>query len=272
MADISDTSLQNCYVCRRWLAVSSTLIVLTGCAPPDSPRALTPASDAPKTARSLELIAEIAAVKITPTTEEPKSSDILLDAQSTTRKVKSLGQRFISQKESPVDRKSADDVHITAHMILVDVELQTAEVAASTPEVSAAGALPATAENLPTKELIASPVFKQPIQPTAINTDTLNGIQLDEGINISPEMRIRMRENCVSGQTRARFPNNFSKFGDSLIATPYFFTQFDKENYVLGDYAYLQRTTDHYAGSFERCGVSIKAELHSRGVWPDVGQ
>ena len=76
-----------------------------------------------------------------------------------------------------------------------------------------------------------------------------------------------MREIYDSGQVRGRYPNKFSKLGDSLIATPYFLTQFDKEHYNLGDYAYLQRAIDHYAGSFERYGVAIKAGLHSGGVF-----
>jgi hypothetical protein len=271
VADINDEPLQNCHLRRSWLAlraaVFSILILLTACTPGDSPRALTPAAEVSITARSLESIAETAAVKTTLATEEPNSSDILPEAQSATTEVNSLGQGFIAKEDSLVDGEPAEEVDLTAHNISGDVDLQTAEAAASTPEISVTSVFSATAENPPTIQLFTTPVLTLTIQPTTIYTDTLNGIPIDEVVNISPETRERVREIYVSGQARGRYPDKFSKLGDSLIATPYFLTQFDKGYYNLGDYAYLQRAIDHYAGSFERYGVAIKAGLHSWGVF-----
>ncbi|GMQ78095.1 MAG: hypothetical protein BMS9Abin02_0592 [Anaerolineae bacterium] len=226
-----------------------------------------PTAEVSVTALSLESIAETAAVKITPTTEEPKSRDIAPDAQSATREATSSARGFIAEEESPVDGELAEEVDLTAHNISGDVELQTAEAAASTPEVTVTIDLSATAENPPTIQLVTTPVLTLTIQPTTINTDTLNGIPIDEVIKISPETRERVKEIYVSGQAKGRYPNRFSKLGDSLIATPYFLTQFDKEQYNLGDYAYLQRVIDYFEGSFERYGVAIKAGLHSWGVF-----
>lgn len=137
-----------------------------------------------------------------------------------------------------------------------------------TSEASAATQEPATAEASPTGEPQPSPQ----IQATVVSTrpTTVNGIPIETIVVMDQETRENVREIFAQGQRLDRDPNAFSKLGDSLIANPYFLTGFDKGPYDLGDFNYLQPVIDHYAGSYERYGVAIKAGLHSWGVFDPI--
>jgi hypothetical protein len=83
----------------------------------------------------------------------------------------------------------------------------------------------------------------------------------------------RMIEVYQRGLARGRDPSHFSKFGDCQSVNPYFLTMFDTGDYHLGDYAYLQPTIDHFAGSWERDSFAVKGGLNVAAVqtlyWTD---
>jgi hypothetical protein len=86
---------------------------------------------------------------------------------------------------------------------------------------------------------------------------------VNEIIIMPPEVRQKVRETLALGSQLGRNPNAFSKIGDSVALTPHYLTLFDRGQYVLGDYEYLQPAIDHYAGSFERYGVATRIGLHA---------
>ena len=95
---------------------------------------------------------------------------------------------------------------------------------------------------------------------------TVNGLTEDEIIVLGEGVAEDVRRIYDRGQELERDPHAFSKLGDSLIATPNFFTQFDSGDYVLGEYDYLQPAIDYFAGSFERYGVALRPGLHAWAV------
>jgi hypothetical protein len=69
------------------------------------------------------------------------------------------------------------------------------------------------------------------------------------------------------GLTRGRDPNRFSKFGDCQNVPSYFLSMFDTGDYRLGEqYAYLQQTIDHFAGSWERASYAVKGGFNVAAV------
>jgi hypothetical protein len=68
----------------------------------------------------------------------------------------------------------------------------------------------------------------------------------------------RMVEIYQNGLARGRDPKRFSKFGDCQNVPSYFLTMFDTGDYRLGEqYAYLQPTIDHFAGSWQRNSLAV---------------
>jgi hypothetical protein len=65
----------------------------------------------------------------------------------------------------------------------------------------------------------------------------------------------------------------FSKVGDCLSVLPYFLGAFDGSRYRLGEYAYLQETVSHFAGSFRRESLAARDGLNVSSVldpmWAD---
>jgi uncharacterized protein YraI len=61
-----------------------------------------------------------------------------------------------------------------------------------------------------------------------------------------------------AGLARGNHPDRFSKVGDCQNITSFFLGVYDRGEYMLGpDYAYLQDTIDHFAGSFARESASV---------------
>ncbi|MEW6094419.1 MAG: hypothetical protein AB1531_10695, partial [Chloroflexota bacterium] len=83
----------------------------------------------------------------------------------------------------------------------------------------------------------------------------------------------RMIEVYQRGLARGRDSKRFSKFGDCQSVNPYFLTMFDTGDYRLGDYAYLQPTIDHFAGSWARDSFGVKGGFNVASVqtlyWTD---
>jgi len=95
----------------------------------------------------------------------------------------------------------------------------------------------------------------------------VNGVPIETIVVMPEEVQEHVREIYAQGRLRGRDGNAFSKLGDSLIATPSFFTQFDAGVYNLGPYEYLQPAIDYFSGSYERYGVALRPGLHAWGVF-----
>jgi len=85
-------------------------------------------------------------------------------------------------------------------------------------------------------------------------------------------VKAHVREIFSDGLEIGRNPFAFSKLGDSLIANAHFLRVFDLKDptlgtYDLGDYAYLQETINHYAGSFDRYGAAVQPGLNTLMVF-----
>jgi hypothetical protein len=106
------------------------------------------------------------------------------------------------------------------------------------------------------------------IPPTAVQAmPNVNGVPIETIVVMPEEVQERVREIYAQGRLLGRNGSAFSKLGDSLIATPSFFTQFDAGVYDLGPYEYLQPAIDYFAGSYERYGVALRPGLHAWGVF-----
>ena len=81
---------------------------------------------------------------------------------------------------------------------------------------------------------------------------------------VVPGVSERMIQVYQAGLAAGRDPDRFSKIGDCQNITTYFLASFDKPNdYRLGlDYAYLQPTIDHFAGSWSRQSLAVKGGLN----------
>ena len=77
----------------------------------------------------------------------------------------------------------------------------------------------------------------------------------------------RMIEVYQRGLARGRNPSRFSKIGDCQNITTYFIAMFDTGDYRLGDqYAFLQATIDHFAGSWGRESLAVKGGMNVAAV------
>lgn len=113
------------------------------------------------------------------------------------------------------------------------------------------------------------------IIPTPIPTHpmTINEMPYDEFILLAPDVIQHVREIYARGQMLGRNPTVFTRLGDSIIEYPVFLTRFDEGTYNLGDYRYLQRVINIYAGSFDHDSIAVIRGLHSWSVldpmWAD---
>jgi len=85
---------------------------------------------------------------------------------------------------------------------------------------------------------------------------------------IVPEVSSRMIEVYQAGIAAGRDPERFSKVGDCQNITTYFLAKFDDPGgYRLGEeYAYLQPTIDHFAGSWSRESIAVKGGMNVAAV------
>ena len=112
------------------------------------------------------------------------------------------------------------------------------------------------------------PAATETVQPTpTAPTVTINGMPADQFIIMPSETRDNVRLISKTGADLGRNPGVFSILGDSLIATPQSLAKWDGDDYILGDYAFLQPAIDQYAGSFGRYGASVRVGLHSWSVF-----
>jgi hypothetical protein len=146
---------------------------------------------------------------------------------------------------------------------------------APTPEPTPAPTnTPAPEPTTPPTESEPTPEEPQPAAPTAIPMPPfeLNGVVYSDFILMDNDVKANIKAIYAKGQQQGRNARAFSKLGDSLIANPYFLRVFDQQDpnlgpYKLGDYAFLQKVIDYYAGSFDRYGVGIHVGLHTWSVF-----
>lgn len=157
----------------------------------------------------------------------------------------------------------------------VSATATTTSTPALTPTASAAATLTATFPPTPDDLATTPPVASHSDLPTAIILPTvevatpsaLGGIPLEQFIVIPEAVRQNIGVIYARGQALNRNPHAFSKLGDSTIENPHFLARFDGGSYNLGDYAYLQRVIDYYAGSFGRDSIAVQIGLHTWSVF-----
>jgi hypothetical protein len=86
-----------------------------------------------------------------------------------------------------------------------------------------------------------------------------------------PAVSATAREIYQRGLALGNNPRAFSKIGDCNSVAPYFLSPFDKGEYRLGpQYAHLQATIDHFAGSFGRDGMAARDGLNTSSVFDSL--
>lgn len=131
---------------------------------------------------------------------------------------------------------------------------------------------PPTVTPLPIAEPTQTTSPTETVEPTAEPEPTsvpisINSMPSEQFIIMSDEVRQNIDGIFANGKNMGRDPGIFAILGDSLIATSQSLAKWDSDDYVLGDYEYLQPTIDYYAGSFSRYGVSVRVGLHSWSVF-----
>lgn len=92
---------------------------------------------------------------------------------------------------------------------------------------------------------------------------SLNGIPISKLEYFPQAARAHVHEVFALGQSFGRDPHAVSKVGDSTMVYPPFLATFDRKNYRLGKFSYLQATIDHEAGSFGRTSAAVKKGMHT---------
>lgn len=122
-------------------------------------------------------------------------------------------------------------------------------------------------------EAAATPEPGSPPTATPLPRIRVNGLALESILVMPDNVRQVARQIYARGQEFGRNPGAYSRLGDSTIENPHFMARFDEGPYVMGDYAYLQETIDHFAGSHGRQGVGVRRGFHSWTVtdplWAD---
>ncbi len=100
--------------------------------------------------------------------------------------------------------------------------------------------------------------------PTPRPANAVNGIAINRIAVVSNAARQQIRKIYARGQSFGRNPRAVSKIGDSTMLYPVFLEAFDQPgSYRLGAYSYLQRTIDHFAGSFARTSAAVRVGMHT---------
>ncbi|MGD0877336.1 MAG: hypothetical protein ABSA01_04210 [Anaerolineales bacterium] len=127
----------------------------------------------------------------------------------------------------------------------------------------------ATSTQVPTSTLalVTPTVLATPPAPTLDNlsstvqapTPTL-APDAWKSMPIIPVVSTRMIAVYKAGLAAGRDPNKFSKIGDCQNISTYFLSSFDNpKDYTLGSqYAFLQPTIDHFAGSWSRSSLATR--------------
>jgi len=127
-------------------------------------------------------------------------------------------------------------------------------VAATATSTPAPTVVPVTA----TATVVPIPTIDDPSSTVEAPTPTLVP-DAWKSMPIVPVVSARMVAIYRAGLAAGRDPNKFSKIGDCQNITTYFLASFDNpKDFQLGkQYAYLQPTIDHFAGSWSRQSLAV---------------
>jgi hypothetical protein len=152
----------------------------------------------------------------------------------------------------------------------------------ATPEWGQVRSILATATNTQAATAVSSvpTVPVTALQPTglvhALPVPTATMAELAwRSMPIVPEVSARMAEVFRAGLAAGRDPTHFSKIGDCQNITTYFLSSFDNPRlyHLGGQYASLQPTIDHFAGSWSRESLAVKGGLNVAAaldpIWAD---
>ncbi len=120
---------------------------------------------------------------------------------------------------------------------------------------------------LPQEQPIASTeTAAVPTDPSIISTPTA-GETAWQSLPIIPQIPPEMLEVYQRGLASGNDPTHFSKIGDCQNITTYYLAMFDSGRYQLGkQYASLQSTIDHFAGSWQRESLAVKGGMNAAAV------
>jgi hypothetical protein len=135
----------------------------------------------------------------------------------------------------------------------------------------------------PTVLASLAPATAVPVAPAATAQITLQPTptlapDAWKNLPVVPLVSARMRAVYLAGLAAGRDPTHFSKIGDCQNITTYFLANFDNPKlFRLGaQYASLQPTIDHFAGSWSRQSLAVKGGLNVAAalnpIWADPKQ
>jgi LysM repeat protein len=120
---------------------------------------------------------------------------------------------------------------------------------------------PAPPSNTPLPTTAWTPT--EPPPPTATPQRVVNTLPLETYLIMSEEVTANAQAIFARGQELGRYPQAYSKVGDSTIENPHFMARFDEGSFNLGEYGHLQEVIDYFAGSHGRQGMAVKRGFHS---------
>jgi hypothetical protein len=153
-------------------------------------------------------------------------------------------------------------------------------------QVPSTGSTPGEASSTQTSTAL-DPTASPALGPTASPGETFQasptprptpGPEDWKAMPVAPTPSLRMVEVYRAGLAAGRDPARFSKIGDCQNITTYFLASFDKpDDYRLGpEYAGLQLTIDHFAGSWARESLAVRGGLNVAAamnpLWADPKQ
>lgn len=149
------------------------------------------------------------------------------------------------------------------------VESAVSHTAVQTPADTAVATATATPTLPPTNTPLPS------VAPTATDTPTatptplppLNGLTIQDILIMDEATAANARQIYANGQQWGRDPRAYSVLGDSTVMTPHLLARFDRDDLILGEYAYLQPTVAHFRGVWKRFGVATNYGLHAWSVF-----
>lgn len=151
-----------------------------------------------------------------------------------------------------LNQKSRKEMHLR----MTEISLETLAALPTDTPVPTETPMPVPTDTAVPAEIPALKLIAEPTQvPMRDPADWKNWPELPD--SVAPEIKTLYVEGIAEGND----PNRFSKIGDSNTMMPSFFGCFDSGadfGYVLGPYAYLQETIDHFQWSFSRNSRAAK--------------
>ena len=125
----------------------------------------------------------------------------------------------------------------------------------------------ASARGWITARYVSGAIDTLPVTTETITIPESPAVSRLRGLPVVAVPTARVVEIYQRGLARGNHPDRFSKVGDCQNITSHFLGPFDRGEYDLGpDYAHLQATIDHFAGSFARESESVWSGFNAYAV------